>query len=529
VNRTATFALLVFVAPLGAIALHYHSTPATLCCGIVVLWLFACLIRPASDGGATKRGRIVLGPLSWTIDDFMRHWLIVGRSGCGKTISAVKRLMIAFYRTQPDGGGLVTDEKGDFAFMVTRIFAAIGQAEKVLLLRAPPPAEHETHPAVAMNLIGDRRISWSTYASIVVDVAISQGQKTSQAFFKTQARDRIEDTFHTLEAAGVPVTLVNAYEFFKTEQYRGVVVGKLDARRQELESTFQELRRNNRSIESVLVKTHQRIETLLTVWKEFATKAGEEASGIRSTAENYLRPYAERGLAHTFSAHSRSDLVTFEAMDAGRLIVPTVPQAYTGRRYIMAFCKVLFYQHGLLRFDQFGESVGRAPPLVLWADEGQNTLLPTEGGLSDINSLDKLRAARCTVVFAMQDFVSAIPAIDGQDKADVLFTNLNNQLLFSLNSSKGRTIASEQIGEEEQWETTHSRGAGKEGPSVSRVKRMKPVYPPTYFRKLRRFQCVMLHAEGRHVTATLPPINDDGAGVPSWYFWSNLKETLTGW
>lgn len=459
----------------------------------------------------------------------MRHWLIVGRSGCGKTISAVKRLMIAFYRAQPDGGGLVTDEKGDFAFMVSRIFAALELSTKLLVIRAPLPAEHEQVPAVAMNLIGDRRISWSTYASIVVDVAISQGQKTSQAFFKTQARDRIEDAFETLEAAGIPVTLVNAYEFFKTDAYRVVVTQRLEAKRLVALATLQENEKKNVPADRAATQNLQRIQTLMIVWKEFAAKGGDEASGIKSTAENYLRPYAERGLRHTFSAEGRNDLVTFEAMDRGRLIVPTIPQAYAGRRYIMAFCKVLFYQHGLLRFDHFGESIGSAPPLVLWADEGHNTLLPTEGGLSDINSLDKLRAARCTVVFAMQDFVSAIPALETEEKADVLFTNLNNQLLFSLNSPKGRKIASDQIGEEDQWEMTHTRAPGREGNSIARVKRMKPVYPPTYFRKLRRFQCVILHAEGRYVTATLPPVTDDGQGVPNWYFWSHVKERLTGW
>lgn len=528
-QRAATAALLVFLAPLFAVGFYYRSTAVLACCALAALWLISCLLQPPLDDGAARAGRIVLGPLTWTIEDFMRHWLIVGRSGCGKTISAVKRLMIAFYRAQPTGGGLVTDEKGDFAFMVTRIFAALGQSDKLLVVRAPPPSEHQDRPAIAMNLIGDPRVSWSTYASIVVDVAVSQGQKTSQAFFKTQARDRIEDAFETLHAAGLPVTLVNAYEFFKTDAYRAGVIQKLEAKRQTLEHTLHEADNAGRIVDPALAGRHAQARTLLTAWKEFAAKAGDEASGIKSTAENYLRPYAERGLQHTFSAEGRNDLVTYEAMDAGRVIVPSVPQAYSGRRYIMAFCKVLFYQHGLLRFDAYGEKIGSAPPLVLWADEGQNTLLPTEGGLSDINSLDKLRAARCTVVFAMQDFVSAIPAIEGEEKADVLFTNLNNQLLFSLNSAKGRKIASEQIGEEEQWELTHSRGAGREANSVSRTKRLKPAYPPTYFRKLRRFQCVMLHAEGRYVTATLPPVTDDGRGIPSWYRWSNLREMLTGW
>jgi hypothetical protein len=529
VERPATLFLLAVLAVVGAVAVWSHNRLGWIGCGGAALWLGYCLINPAANDKAARAGRIMLGPLTWTIEDFMRHWLIVGRSGCGKTLGAVKRLMIAFYRSQPEGGGLVTDEKGDFALMVSRIFAAIDLPNKLLVVRAPPPSDHEMHPPLAMNLLGDRRISWSSYASMVVDVAISQGQKTSQAFFKTQARDRIEDTFATLEAAGVAVTLVNTYEFFKTEACRARVLQILETKRSELQQVMDDRAAQQLPPDRSPLLGHQRLTSLITLWQEFGLKAGEESSGVRSTAENYLRPYAERGLQHTFSAEGRTDLVTFDAMDAGRVIVPTIPQAYTGRRYIMAFCKILFYQHGLLRFDHYGDEVGRAPPLVLWADEGQNTLLPTEGGLSDINSLDKLRAARCTVVFAMQDFVSAIPAIDGQDKADVLFTNLNNQILFSINSPKGRKIASDQIGEEEQWELTHSRTSGKEGRTVSRIKRMKPVYPPTYFRKLRRFQCVLLHAEGRYVTTNLPPVSDDGLSVPRWYRWTHLKETLIGW
>lgn len=528
-QRASTLALLAFVTPLAAAAVYVRSIPAAVACFALLVWLVFCLVKPSPDDGPAKAGKIILGPMVWSLEDFMRHWLIVGRSGCGKTIGAIKRLMIGFYRAQPRGGGLVTDEKGDFAVIVNRVFRAMKLHEKLLVIQAPPPADYETRPAVAINLIGDRRISWSAYASIIVDVAISQGQKTSQAFFKNQARDRIEDALETIDAAGLPVTLVNAYEFFKLEEMRTWVLEKLDMLRQELETRITDCTTYQRPHNPGDIEAHKRAETLLAVWLEFANKAGEEASGIKSTAENYLRPYAERGLEHTFSAYDRTDLVTLDAMDEGKVIVPTVPQAYMlGRRYIMAFFKVLYYHHALLRYDRVGEDLSAAAPLVLWADEGHNTLLPTEGGLSDLTALDKIRAANCTLVIAMQDYVSAVPAIDGQDKAEVLFTNLNNQLIFSLNSSKGRKIASDQIGEEEQWEITHSRAA-KAGRSVSRAKRMKPVHPPTYFRKLRRFQCVMLHAEGRFMTAKLPPVTDDGRGVPRWYFWTNFIDSFTSW
>jgi hypothetical protein len=528
VERKATLGLLIFVAPLAAASYYFRNVPGQVACALVVVWLLFCLIRPAYDDSPTKAGRIVVGPMSWTIQDFMRHWLIVGRSGCGKTISAVKRLMIAFYKAQPKGGGLVTDEKGDFAFLVEDVFKAIGLRNKLLVIRVPPPEDHETKPAVAMNLLGDRRISWSTYASFIVDVAVSQGQKTSQAFFKTQARDRIEDAMETIEMAGLPVTLVNVYEFFKLEHCRLWVLEELEARGNEIAASIAAKEKSGAPPDEKEQTRAKRIETLGHLWLEFASKAGEEASGIKSTAENYLRPYAERGLENTFSAYDRTDLVSMDDMDKQRVLVPTIPQSYTGRRYIMAFFKILYYQHALMRYDRFGAKVAEAPPLVLWADEGQNTLLPTEGGLSDITSLDKIRAANCTVVFAMQDYVSAIPAIDGQDKAEVLFTNLNNQLIFSLNSSKGRKIASDHIGESEQWEYSHST-ASKSGRSISRSKKLKAIYPPTYFRNLRRFQCVMLHCEGRFLTTVLPPVNDNGRGVPRWYFWTSIRDMLTSW
>ena len=78
---------------------------------------------------------------------------------------------------------------------------------------------------------------------------------------------------------------------------------------------------------------------------------------------------------------------------------PSIPQAVlTQRRYITAWFKFAGYYHLLRRFDEFDEDEReKLTPIVLLADEGQNSILAAEEGLADHNTLDKIREARGTL------------------------------------------------------------------------------------------------------------------------------------
>lgn len=530
---------LTLIAFCGAVMLYFMAAPiaAAIALGLTIILAIANFV-PAPYAARFNRNRIPFGHMSWKLEDFVRHWLVVGRSGCGKTLAAIKTLAISFYRSVPEAGGLVIDQKGDFARMFAGIMKGIGQDKKLFVLRCPPPDEYLKEPPFALNLIGDPSITYADYADLVVAVAVSQGQKTSNEFFKFQARDLVQDIFETLSLAKLPVTLVNAYKFLSRKEDESQVLAALMEQKNNYHEEYinlldvqseQRTEAQNAAI-TLANDRHENALRLLMRWETFRKGYEGQVQGIIGQAENYLRPYSVRGLERTFSEGLRDDTINlFSYWDEGRLVAPSIPQSYgASRGYIMAFFKVLFYTYGLRRFDRAEKGLPLGPPCILWNDEAQGNLLRSEEGLSDINSLDKLRAADCGCVFAMQCYTSAIPPLETEAKADVLFTNLNNQVIFSLNNEKGRKIAADNIGLDELPERSYTYEKGRRR-STQHTKRQKHILPPIFFRRMPKFKCVILHCEGKHHITTLPPLTDDGKGVEKWFLGAYIKSLLFSW
>lgn len=490
------FALLIVTAPVAILLYLVHFRVGAFALGAFDLWLLFCLFLLPKKY-TQEPGLFRLGPLVWRLEDVRRHWICVGKSGCGKTLAFLKTFLLEFLRKMDNPGGVAVDEKGDLWELIVKVFRATGRLKRLVVLRVALPNNANFVPEETMNLIGDRALPWETWAQIVVDVAVSQGQKSANPHFKNQARQRIADTFETLEATDFPVTLANAYEFLKFDDIRTAIL--------------QMLQKNG----------SEKCMDLYRTWEMFFTIGGEEASSIKTTCENYLAPYKHPEIAKVFSAEKPT--VQFSIIESGKWIIPSVPQAYlTQRSYIIAFFKVLFYNWGLRRFDRGSAYLNSANDLCLLADEGQNSILASEEGMSDIKSLDKLRAAKCTIALMMQDYASAVPQIEGKEKATVLFANLNNHVIFSLNTAEGRKMAADIIDKREVKEVTLSVDAtGKASRSYRPVQ--KYYYEPSFFKNMRKFKCVIQHCEGPHARATLPPLTDDGSRVESWYWKARFK------
>lgn len=484
--------ILPLIALLIAIILglfHYPATAALFIVFAVVTGFF----------GLTNREEVritgawfSLGGLAWSREDYLRHWICVGKSGCGKTLAFIRRHAAGFLRAAPNGGAVLVDEKGDFRDEAEMVLKAQGRLDKFRLLRVALPTETKP-PTVTFNLVGDRTIPFATHAQLVADVAVSQGQKTSQAFFKTAAIDAIEAALEALYITDFGVTLENAYDFFYSEELRLEVLSRLE------EGEFTDRR-----------------DHLTRFWKEYLTQDAGQKSGVDGTCRNFLKPYKTPAIAEVFCAANPTS--TFADLDKGFWLCPSIPQVYLKeRRYITAFFKIGFYVHGLRRFDQDGAKRDAANELTLYADEGQNSILAGEDGLTDINTLDKLRAAKCCVVFAMQSYSSAVPPIESKDKAEVLFTNLNNHVIFALNDETGRRMASDNVGK--GLFAKISRTTGKGATSTTRTEEERAVYPTYFFRKLRKFHCLLIHCEGTVKKTVLPPVEPDGFTVSRWYYY----------
>ncbi len=494
-DRTAFLALSALLVGLAVVAVILGDRLMGMIAATAApLPVLAMLLPQVPQPGGRYVARL-LG-LSWTMDDFLTHWVIVGRSGSGKTAGVIRTLVIQLMRSTPGFGCIAIDEKANFHKVLSAICVAHGQPDKLIVLR--PGRAGGAVPAYTMNLIGDRTISWETYAQLVIDTAVACGQETNNAFFKNQGRKTIAAIFATIEAIGEIPTLGDAYDFIADDATYARIVERLEG-----------------------ANTSPKCADLLAFWQNFDRKAGDEKSGIKSTTELYLYPYAADELRDLFGETNPN--LHLSAVDDGKILCPSIPQAFlTQRRYIIAWFKFAGYYHLLRRFDRYDErDRSRLTPIVLLADEGQNSILAAEEGLADHNTLDKIREARGTLILAMQSYSSMLPSLKGRrDLAETILTHLNNHVIGAIRDETGREMAANIFGKEWQPERSHSFGARE---TVVVVKReLRHIFHTGIFARLPQFKCIVFHVGGRWAQGYIPPLSDDGKTVSLRYRMNRL-------
>lgn len=503
-NRSVSGGLVALASALGAIALWsgfgWLALAAFAIAGVQAINSLSPSVEPLEPGG--KYVLRLLG-LTWTLEEFLTHWVIVMRSGHGKTGGILRTMISQLMQSVPEFGAIAIDEKANLHSVIDRIMRAFGRPEKLIVLRTRRPGRDQALKIEhRINLIGDRTIPWETYAQIVIDVAVACGQETSNSFFKNQGRKAITKIFETLDVLGVTPTLADAYDFIA---YDGAYKNALE--RLQIDSN-----RNERAAD------------LLAFWQALEMKGGDERSGIKSTTELYLYPYSGDELREVFSSDSPN--VTLDLLDQGKILCPSVPQALlTQRRYIIAWFKLAGYYHLLRRFDEYtDEERKNLTPIVIFADEGQNSLLAAEEGLADHNTLDKIREARGTFVLLMQSYSSALPSLKGKrELAETIFTNLNNHVIGAIRDETGREMAANIFGKD--WIRDKSWSYGSNNRTTSIRRELRHIFHTGVFTRLRKFQCLIFHVEGRWAKGMIPPLTDDGrrvAGGQRLAFWRNL-------
>lgn len=456
--------------------------------GVFSALLFLLSLDFTLDNGPGKPVLELL-KVRWSLDDVLAHMLVIGRSGCGKTASIFRTILIQFAKNIPQWGAVILDDKGDLHHVVSNIFKALGITDRLIIVRVPLP--DEPGGKYRMNLIGDRSLPWETHAQLVIDVAVSQGQKSTNPFFKTQGRPTIAAILATLEEAELPVTLHTAYDFISTKQQFDMV------------------------LEIVQTKNTERGRTLLAFWEDFESKGPDERSGIKSTTQNYLQPYSIPAIAEIFC--SQDPNLDFSIIETGKVLMPSVPQLHiSARGYIYAYFKLIFFYRGLRRYDaKEGENVRDKLPLFLMIDEAQNTLLSSEEGLADHKAADRLRGARCGLIYLMQSYSSAYPNIGDEHKVNTIFANMGSHIVCAIKDPPGREFASKMFGEIEKKKITRTTSRGDT--SVSITTEDKPIRRPSFFLNLKKFECVIGHVEGKTSHGVIPPLTDDGTKVAPWY------------
>lgn len=443
-----------------------------------------------------KHRRIILrfGGLTWTKEELVRHVLITGDTGSGKTTSGLQPILHQVSQHIPDWGGLVLGAKGDEHQFITELAHTYGRQHDLIHLQVrPSDASTKWKPPHRYNLVSDRSLPWTTHAKAIVDIAASMNEGRQHPFFRPMAQRAIANAFEFLEELGESVTLENAHSLLTSKQIK--------------EDKIKKMRR---------LPSTERRETLIDFMEVTFTKAKahEQTEAIIATIDTYIGFFLDPDIAAVFCSDEPNSF-SFSELDRGAIITVTMPQRFvTERRYLQTYLKILFYYHALRRFDEAPKAQGNRNTLFLIADEFQNLITSTDDGISDHNVIDRIRAAGVGIIAAMQSEISADPVIN-ERKRKVLTLNMRTRFVFRAAELEGATASADHLGKNDIWKSTKMIRPFKPT-TFSKRKEQEHLIKPAKLMNLPDHTAVIVHPSKRYTRQRIRPINGKGR-VYRWF------------
>jgi RecA/RadA recombinase len=486
INRfIAGASLLVFYLARGAFAGAAACIPwlfLALAC-----WLTVDLI-PHPKGPVVMR----FGGLKWRLEDFVRGWLITGRTGSGKTQAAINAITFQLFKHVKGFGAVCLDQKGLYWEILVRMASFFHREEDLILLQVRPAgAPYDWKPKYTINLTGNPDIPASTYAKTIVDTAssLSPGASKGNIFFTTKAQLAIEVALRIARYLRYACTIPVVYSLLLDKDDQAVALDKLE---HGLDKTSREL--------------------LIEYRDNYLGQPPEQLGGVQGTIHNYLAYFLDRDIAEVFCDHDCN--FDINEIDQGKIVCLAMPQKFqTERLYINTMMKLSYYFHALCRFDKTEAERRKDNLLVLFADEGQEVITGAESAFADHRMAGVIREAKATIVLATQAYTSILGALDPKH-AKVFFVNMANEIIFQVADDESAKMASKRIGEREITEKSwgYSRGHA----SYNFSKKIKAFIEPYVLRGFRKFEAVVCHAELGYKRMNLIPITPEGK-IPGWY------------
>lgn len=492
--------VLYFLCLAGALSGFFMLTPPLSLVVIALSAGFAAWALLASDHSANVVLR--LGGLSWTMEDFVRGWLITGRTGSGKTQSAINAITFQIFQNVKNWGGVCLDQKGLYWEILVRMAAHFGRADDLVLLQTRPAGQDALwRPPHTINLTGNSQVPASTYAKVIVDTAVSlTGGRGNNPFFPTKAQLAIQTAFEILRHIEAYPTIPNVHRLLLNPE---------DA---------------NAAMETLINQGDERSHELVTAFRSYFDQPPEQLGGVQGTLSTYLDFFLNPEISEVFCANEPTFSVS--EIDYGKIVCLAMPQKFQSERlYINTILKLSYYFHAFSRFDKSAEERESDNLLILFADEGQEIITGAESAFADHRAAGVLREAHATIVLATQAYTSIHGALDKRH-ADVLMLNLSNELIFTAANQDSAVIASKNIGEREVVEKSWGWAAGKK--SANYQKKIKPFFEAYQLRKLPKFTAVIRHCEKPFRKRLIPPINADG-NHPTWFTAARPDYALRQW
>ena len=480
--------IIFFGSIAGALLGHFLLVPP-------YSWLvvaFSAAFGAWSLFGESHVGNVVvrLGGLSWSMEDFVRGWLITGRTGSGKTQSGINTITYQIFQNVKNWGGICLDQKGLYWEILVRMASRFGRSDDLILLQTRPTRESVLwRPPHTINITGNPDVPSSTYAKVIVDTALSlTGGRGGNPFFPIRAQLAIQMAFDILRHLECFVTIPNIHSLLMNQTDADALMKRLDERGDE------------------------RSEELLASLQGYFDQPPEQFGGVQGTLSTYLEFFLNREIAEVFCA----DEPTFSVseIDQGKIVCLAMPQKFQSERlYINTILKLSYYFHALSRFDKTAEEREKDNLLILFADEGQEIITGAESAFADHRAAGVIREAKATIVLATQAYTSLLGSLDKR-YADVLMLNLSNELIFTVANHDSAVIAAKNIGEHEVTEKSWGWSAGKR--SYNYQTRIKPWFDAFRLRKLPRFTAIVCHCEKPFRKRLLAPITPEG-NYPEWF------------
>ncbi len=442
----------------------------------------------------THREKIVLrlGHLTWSLQDFVRGWLVMGKTGSGKTSSGLCNIVPQLFETVPDWGGLFLASKGMEHEIITAMAEHFKVPDKALVVRTRTIYDPAFVPDKFLNLIGNPRILEETYARAIIDTAQSQGRVGTGGasdHFNSLAYLHIKNGIALKKLLGETPTLYDLYEFLTSEETLQAELERLAKRSDEFLAQGNEFQANAAN----------------EIYNEFHSKylqlGDDEKSGCKTSLTNCLEAFTHPYLREVFSSSNPN--VSMEMMDQGKIIcVSVAPEFSASKPFIDTLCKIQYFSHGLSRAALPPKIRYTRNLLLLIADEAQDIVTKNEQGMCDHKAIAKTREFNVTALYLTQGESAFLTKL-GKEASANLIMNLSNELIFKAANDYGAKEASLRIGERKTWQKTKSYGKG--GVGYSYTEAWKPKYHPQQLRELQKFEAIIIHCEKGHDHAFLAP------------------------
>ncbi len=449
------------------------------------------------DGTVTQTDRLkqvvcVIGNMSWTLEDFIRGWLVTGKTGSGKTAVGLCTILPQLFQRCPDFGCVFTCSKGHEQEMILAMAKHFKMMSKPLVVRTRTVHNPAFRPEFFMNLIGNPIILAETYAAAIIDTAESQGRigsGGSSDHFKSMAYLHIKNGINLFRILNEAPTLD---KLFRTLTSLSTLEKKLNQLAIHADRLFKE---NN------VYDGNQANDIFNHFSEKFIGIPEEERGGHLTTITNSLEPYTHPALVEVFSSENPNARI--EMIDDGKILCVSVPPEFS--RSKAAIETLIFNQyaeHALSRASLPQKVRVRKNLIIYVADEAQNIMTKNKDGMAIYKALAMIREFYATALFLTQG-ESSIKNRIGDDAKEETLLNLSNELVFKAANTYGAKSASERLGEKEDWNHSVSWSGGKR--STSKQEAWKPKVHHELLRRLKRFECYMIHCEkGYSKTKLLP-------------------------